>query len=163
MDARLRLPGRSIEERFFAGIEADPNGGCWFWGAASDGHGYGVMNVMGTVEKTHRLSWRLFRGEIPDGLHVLHRCDTPPCVNPVHLFLGTPADNSADKHSKGRDNPSRGSDHFRAKLTEEAAVAIVQEVRRGRTHRDIGREYGISHAVVGEIARGNAWKHATAI
>lgn len=77
----------------------DPNSGCWLWTSGWDKAGYGQAsdNV-----RAHRLAWQMYFGEIPDGLLVCHSCDTPCCVNPSHLFLGTPHDNMRDKVSKGR-------------------------------------------------------------
>jgi hypothetical protein len=73
----------------------------------TDGHGYGSIYADGRLQKAHRVVWQVEHGPIPDGLHVLHQCDNPPCCNPAHLFLGTHADNMADKIAKGRDHNQR--------------------------------------------------------
>lgn len=76
--------------------------GCWKW-TASKKDGYGMFGVGNKkTKKAHRISWELCRGSIPEGLHVLHRCDNPECSNPDHLFLGTNLDNFNDMISKGR-------------------------------------------------------------
>lgn len=76
--------------------------GCWVWTGSKIPTGYGKLSIHNKKVAAHRLSWALHNGPIPAGLHVLHRCDNPPCVNPEHLFLGTDGDNAADKVSKGR-------------------------------------------------------------
>lgn len=82
--------------------------GCWLWQLSKDKPGYGRMKIqLGSREQfrftsAHRRAWELWKGEIPDGLNVLHDCDTPSCCNPEHLFLGTQQDNMKDMHAKGR-------------------------------------------------------------
>jgi hypothetical protein len=75
---------------------------CWEWTAAKRRFGYGAMNIAGVQMGAHRIAWELFNGPIPDGLHACHHCDNPSCVNPSHIFLGTHADNMADRKAKGR-------------------------------------------------------------
>lgn len=74
--------------------------GCWEWNAAREKSGYGRCSKPGKY--AHRMAWLAFRGEIPSGMWVLHSCDNPPCCNPDHLWLGTPADNVHDSMRKGR-------------------------------------------------------------
>lgn len=79
-------------------------GPCWEW-TGYRARGYGVMRRASLYRfqiATHRYSWMLANGPIPDGLLVCHRCDNPPCVRPDHLFLGTTADNTRDRDAKGR-------------------------------------------------------------
>lgn len=75
---------------------------CWIWTRGRSSGGYGVVGRAGDDRKAHRMAWRREYGEIPAGMHVLHRCDNPPCVRPSHLFLGTQADNNKDRDAKGR-------------------------------------------------------------
>lgn len=75
--------------------------GCWDWSGYKQPEGYGTFPHAKTWY-AHRVSWELHNGPIPDGMHVLHTCDNPPCSNPAHLFLGTVADNMADRKAKGR-------------------------------------------------------------
>lgn len=79
----------------------EPNTGCWLWGAATrDKKGYGVLKVKGKMQFAHRLNYQIHKGEIPKGLFVCHRCDTPTCINPEHLFLGTTQENTQDRTNK---------------------------------------------------------------
>jgi hypothetical protein len=105
-------------ERLAAGLVHKPNG-CLEWTGGTDKDGYGKIRVDGKSTRTHRAAWVLANGVIPDGLHVLHHCDNPPCGETTpsdeypegHLFLGTTAQNNADRSAKGR---SRGWEARRA-------------------------------------------------
>ena len=88
------------------------------------------------------------------GLIVMHLCDNPPCVNPDHLRLGTHQDNMDDKVSKGRQ--SRGASHGNHKLTDADVIAIRSS---SLTLRELAKDYGVSHTAIGQIKRGESYKH----
>ncbi len=141
-------------ERFEAKFERVTESGCWIWkGAIFPERGYGAFAYPGE-QLAHRVSWRLYRGEIPEGKFVLHRCDVPACVNPEHLFLGTQTENMADKVRKARQ--SRGAGTGVSKLTQEQVVAIKADAR---LQKEIALSYGISQSAVSEIKLGKTWKH----
>jgi hypothetical protein len=101
----LDRPEFDYADRFWAKVLRSD--GCWLWSACVDEHGYGSFvrlqeDGSHRLEGAHRVAWELTHGPIPDGLRVCHHCDTPPCVRPDHLFLGTQADNMADMQRKGR-------------------------------------------------------------
>ena len=89
-------PPAPLGERFWIKVQKTPE--CWMWTASTDSDGYGQFDH----NHAHRVAWELTYDPIPPGLHVLHRCDNPPCVRPDDLFLGTPADNTRDMVEKGR-------------------------------------------------------------
>jgi hypothetical protein len=94
---------KTLTERFMEKVERLESG-CWLWRGATHKNGYGRFRLPKPQQSTwaHRAAWVLFRGAIPPGLCVLHRCDNPPCVNPDHLWVGTVADNMRDRDRKGR-------------------------------------------------------------
>ena len=130
--------------------------GCWIWTGYVDKWGYGINRgfPVGTRRLAHRCSYEMARGPIPDGMLVCHSCDVPACVNPNHLFLGTPADNSADKVSKRRH--LYGENTPAAKLNASQVTAI-----RGATgsQRKIAKAFGVTDMTVWKIRTGKTWKH----
>lgn len=117
--------------------------------------------VSGRMYRTHRLSWELANGPIPDGLWVLHTCDNPPCVNPAHLFLGTAADNNADMIAKGRHAQQipamRGEGNPSAKLRAADVRAIRARVALGASQAATARQFGVSRSLVNQVVRGHVW------
>ena len=106
----IKLDLDEQKKRFHARYIQEPNTGCWLWSAAGGGQHYGLFHFRGKTIGAHRASWIFHKGEIPNGLYVLHKCDTRPCVNPDHLFLGTPKDNMQDCVKKGR-HPKKKISH----------------------------------------------------
>ena len=92
-----------MQQRFLAKIERIPFSSCWYWSGYCMPKGYGHFGVSSKRQNAlaHRVAWEIFRGDIPSGMFVCHRCDVPGCVNPEHLFLGTNSDNIQDAVAKG--------------------------------------------------------------
>lgn len=150
-----RLVKLSLEDRFWGKV--DKSGECWVWTAGRDPKGYGRIFLEGRAQIAHRVAWRLSFGAIPDGLFVCHHCDNPPCVRPSHLFLGTNADNSADRDRKGRTNNSTaGEANVNARLTA-AQVRLIRESTK--SERELGREFGVKGAAIGKARRRETWRH----
>lgn len=100
------LPRFTPRERFEKSFFIEPNSGCWLWEAYTMPNGYGLFSIGYDRGLAHRHAWEIYNGEIPDNLCVLHKCDTPACVRPDHLFLGTNKDNSQDMVRKRRHIPN---------------------------------------------------------
>ena len=132
--------------------------GCWIWQRAMHQTGYAKSNIprRHACKRTtfgHRLAYQAFAGPIPDGMFVCHRCDVPACCNPHHMFLGTPADNSADMSTKGRQ--TKGVDVNTAKLDEFAVIYIRKSSESGPV---LARKFGVSRSAVSRVRRGLSWK-----
>jgi hypothetical protein len=112
--------------------------------------GYGRIGTL----RAHRVAWSLKNGPIPDGMLVCHSCDSPPCCNDAHHFLGTQADNAADMARKRRSNI--GAKNPQAKLTAEQ----VAEIRAAPgSQRKIAARFGVGQTQVGKIKRGERWRN----
>jgi hypothetical protein len=162
----VRMNSANIKERFWPQVEKTEN--CWLWRGPVDGPGYGRLYLSKPGNKnfkegTHRISWELHNGPIPDGLWVLHHCDNPPCVRPDHLFLGTATDNIRDCVRKGRhrSNPPRGKQHPRwsAKLTVRD-IAQIRELRlEGWSQDRLATMFSVTRSNISLILSGKTWPH----
>lgn len=144
---------------------------CWPWKGARNKQGYGKAGR--DSARAHRMAWVLTHERIQTGLCVCHRCDNPPCCNPAHLFLGTNAENTADRNRKGRtargersaqrlhpDAYPRGEAAPSSKLTESVVKAMREDWQaQRRSLIDIAREYGVTKQAVWRVVRRQTWRH----
>lgn len=151
--------------RFERSIERIPEGGCWIWLLSLRKDGYGQFHKPDRPRTVgaHRFAWALYRGPIPDGLQVLHRCDVRCCVNPSHLFLGTNQDNMDDMKRKGRANTVRGEQHQNAKLTEAQAREIIALRTAGVSRSDLAIRFRVNPNHIYKILHGLCWAHLTTL
>ncbi len=96
---------KTVEERFWKKVNKVGLGDCWEWIGAKTPLGYGKIGVDHKTKYAHRVSWELHNGRIKKGFCVMHQCDNPSCVNPIHLQLGTQLENMRDRDAKGRHKP----------------------------------------------------------
>ena len=151
----------TLREKFLAKVCRDAATGCWLWQGMISPDGYGAVRLDGRELRAHRVAWMLFRGEIAPGMVVCHKCDVRACVNPEHLFLGTPADNSQDMVDKGRS--SRGAKRHNAKLTEDQVSRIKAMLAEDRLYMsEIAREFGVTASTIREIREGRSWRRVEA-
>ena len=137
----------------------EPNSGCWIWSQSLTPTGYGQGTLNSFYYKGHRLSYQIFKGPIEKDLHVLHKCDTPSCVNPDHLWLGTHKENMQDMFSKKRRKAVVGESHGISKLTADEVYMIRFLHGYGISMRKIGRFYKVSHKTISSIVHRKTWRH----
>ena len=153
-----------VETRFWSKVAKAGENECWSWLGCRSGSGYGSFRVIcdgkEKMRGAHRVSYELeHKMKLTKDQHILHSCDNPICVNPVHLSVGTHAENMADRNEKGRQ--SRGTNHGAAKLTDDQ----VREIRKtyaeiaDSTQQKLAKKYGVSGKTISNIVNNKKWKH----
>lgn len=137
LKARVYPP---LEERFWAKVTKTE--GCWLWTGSTGEWGYGKFNVSRRTRTATRGAWEFTYGPIPEGKQVLHHCDTPACVRPDHLFLGTHDDNQEDKGRKGR---------APGKLTEQDRLDIKAAMAAGIPQNLLALKYEVHQTTIGRV------------
>lgn len=166
--ALKRIPKLTFTQvnRFW--LRVDCSGGaeaCWLWTGYLRTNGYGSVCFNGKEYKAHRVSYFLEYGRLPNDLWVLHRCDVRACVNPRHLFVGTPKDNSQDAVRKGRQTRLYGERNGKAKLTR-CQVKAIKQMLEDKAHGrcdlylyQIARLFGVSPATISYLKNGGRWDY----
>lgn len=139
-------------ERFWPKVEVLGPQDCWLWTGCRGKKGYGKFYADGHNVQAHRFSYLLAFGPIPEGKLVLHECDNPPCVNPLHLKLGTCADNTADMVRKGRSPHREG-----IKLTARQVLKIREEHKADANRDSLATRFGVTPQHIGRIVRKTRW------
>lgn len=154
----------TVEERFWRFVEKSD--GCWKWtGKSVNKKGYGQLGAIGgkgtKAIAAHRLSYQIHKGEIPDGMVVMHSCDNPSCVNPDHLSVGTQSQNILEAIAKGRKTLPKlphftGVDHPGARFTEQD----IRDIRsQGMNDTGLAKKYGVATSTIRRIRIGKTWSH----
>ncbi len=133
-----------LTDRFWSKVKKSD--GCWLWQASVNSKGYGYFKIQGRCEVSHRMAYILHFGSIPEGLHVLHKCHTPACCNPEHLYAGTNAQNQLDKSASGRGR--------KRVLSAETVSSIRQELAAGAYPATAALHHGVSRSTVNSIKHG---------
>jgi hypothetical protein len=154
--------GLPLAERLYLHIAKGRPDECWPWTAARNRAGYGLVGVNRKSHLAHRIMYEVTHGQLLSGEAVCHSCDNPWCVNPAHLWLGSVADNNADRHRKGksRGGVNKGTRNPMAKLTPTKVKRIVASTD---TLETIAKHYGIKFQTVSDIKRGRIWSHVTGL
>lgn len=146
---------RSNKEKFWKNVLKTNK--CWIWKRSVDRDGYGLYKLSNEV-RAHRIAWVLNNGSIPRGKCVLHRCDNPTCVKPMHLWIGTTQDNSKDMTNKGRS--TRGSRNGNSKLIEKDVIEIRELYSSGKLSQEhIARKFRMKQPQICQIILRNFWTH----
>lgn len=153
--------------RFWNKVRRGP--GCWLWRGAIGTSGYGQIAIDGRARTASRVAWEITKGEIPAGLHVLHTCDRRACVRPDHLWLGSNAENVADKVAKGRaarvmgdrngsrtrpERRPRGQRHWRATVSDRDVRRALAQYARGVGPTEIARALNVNRTTVQRWVKG---------
>lgn len=131
---------KSLKERFEEKIYYSPDG-CWYWTGCA--HRYGKILIKGVSQLAHRVSYELYKGNIPNGMHVLHGCDNTLCVNPSHLRVGTHLENMIDAS-------------IRSKMltTTEQVMEIREDLKKGIPIFEIAKKNRLSQSYISGIKKG---------
>ena len=169
---RLTLHG-SIEKKFAIRSSGRNEKGCWIWSGKKDLDGYGNIRDGLKMKRAHRVAWELYRGPIPAGAHVLHKCNNPSCVNPAHLSIGDHKENMQDRKVNGR--PWHSDSHKETmrrkmkgraitwkakiseavkKLTPEQCADIRKRAAQGEKVQDLAAEFGVHRTTISKAKLG---------
>lgn len=151
MDAWRFLKKKMIEQILNKFSVYEPTTGCNLWVGTYSGKGYGQVKINGIKKYAHRVAWELEKGQIPNGLQVLHHCDTPRCINTLHMFLGTNKDNVNDKVKKGRQQNIS---------LRKLSNCEIKEIRCSFNGcRTLAKKYNVSKSAIQEIKKYKTYKN----
>lgn len=190
MRRKRNMQGDELVAWFWTMVEPENGDACRCWTGFRHDKGYGIFGIGPRLMLTHRFAYGAAVAPIPSGLQVLHRCDNPPCCNPEHLFLGTNADNMADKMRKSRQakgdrsgarmHPEkvprgdahpfrrrpeivpRGEAHPHARLTESQVIEIRASAANGETRRSLAERFGVARPTISGVLTRTTWAHVAA-
>lgn len=149
----MSRPTENPYYRWWSFVRTDTYDRCWPWRGSTDQCGYGMFWLNGKTIHASRAYFLVHDKEIPSGLEVCHVCDNPRCVNPRHLYLGTPAQNAGDREDRGRANRP-------CKLTESKVRVIRGWLQKGIKASSLAQQFGVTYRTIKYIADGITWRAA---
>ena len=163
---RKSPPRRPALDRVIDKVIPIPESGCWLFIGASGDKGHGIiLDNNQRLTKAHRVVYRDMVGPIPEGMFVCHKCDVPFCVNPLHLFIGSAADNNKDMRDKGRSSPPPRNTHdvgeyrYNSKLTNEIVIDMRKRHSEGISIYRLAKDHKIKWSTAKKIIERKSWRH----
>ena len=136
--------------------------GCRIWTGSKDANGYGAVHLYDQYLAVHRVAYEVLVGPIPEGKILMHKCDNPSCIEPLHLIIGTTYDNNKDRAAKGRTHKSYGEDNPYSKLKEHEVITIKKIFKKNSSitmRKYLSKKYNVSEPCIYAIKKGVTWKH----
>ncbi len=149
----------TYRQNFYSNVQKTDS--CWIYTKSIEGCGYGRMCINGKTIGAHRVSYLIHNGSIPEKMFVCHKCDNPSCVNPEHLFLGTPKDNTEDMMKKERGSLRRGRYHPCSKL-QEKDIRDIFDLSETLSQRQIAKRFNVTQGLIASILTHKSWKSVSA-
>lgn len=147
----------TLRERILRNVVVDDNG-CWLWTKRLNSDGYGLISILSKQRYAHRVVYKEWVGDIPEGMEVCHSCDVRNCCNPAHLFVATHLDNIKDMVRKGRGASVYGEKNPKAILTEKQVRMIFKKLIAGECVANIAKHFNVPNRIVHNIKNLKAWK-----
>lgn len=150
---------QKYQRRFWSYVHIAGEDDCWNW-IGGRANGYGIFRIGKRSIGSHRFSYLMANGNIPDDLLVMHSCDNPSCVNPKHLRAGTQTENISDMYKRNRAVDNSGENSAHAKVTEKEVIEIREKYYKDNiTQSQLSKMYNLSQPSVNEIIHRRTWKH----
>lgn len=153
------LARKPIKDRLIENSSIDQETGCWNWNGSLINKGYGQISIKGKNCQPHRISWKVFVGEIPKGMQINHKCHNSKCINPEHLYTGTQQENIRDMDLSNRRSISFGSKCNQSRLNDGLIKIIRDSLSKGSRACDLANEFGVGRTCIANIKHKRTWKH----